>query len=94
MAIGLLSLHLHLPGCSSLKEKRSRLMPLLARLPREFNVSVAEMELQDAWQEAIIACAMVTSNAIQTQRALQKVADWVEHFWPDVSVIDEKIEII
>jgi len=41
--IGTLTFHLHLPGCASLKEKRSRLKPLLARLHRQFNVSTAEM---------------------------------------------------
>ena len=42
-----LTIHLHLPACSSLKEKRGRIKPLMARLHREFNVSVAEMDLQD-----------------------------------------------
>ena len=46
-----LTIHLHLPTCGSLKEKRGRIKPLIARLHREFNVSVAEMDLQDKWQE-------------------------------------------
>ena len=53
--LGQLTIHLHLPACSSLKEKRGRLKPLLARLHKEFNVSVAEMDLQDKWTEAILA---------------------------------------
>ncbi len=93
MAIGLLTLHLHLPGCTSLKEKRSRLKPLLARLHREFNVSVAEMDHLDAWQEALIACAMVSNDTTHSQRALQHVANWVDSYWPDVSLEDEVIEI-
>jgi hypothetical protein len=56
--IATLTIHLHLPGCASLKEKRGRIKPLIARLHREFNVSVAEMGLQDKWQEAVIVCAM------------------------------------
>jgi uncharacterized protein len=36
--IGQLTIYLHLPGCASLKEKRGRLKPLLARLHREFNL--------------------------------------------------------
>ncbi|OQY29775.1 MAG: hypothetical protein B6243_10930, partial [Anaerolineaceae bacterium 4572_5.2] len=39
MSLGLLTLHIQISGCSSLKEKRGRLKPLLARLHREFNVS-------------------------------------------------------
>jgi hypothetical protein len=92
--LGQLTIHLHLPACTSLKEKRGRIKPLLARLHREFNVSVAEMDLQDTWQEAIIACAMINSDAAFLQRSLQQVTRWVESNWPDGEVIDQKIEIL
>jgi uncharacterized protein YlxP (DUF503 family) len=92
--LGLLTLHLHLPACSSLKEKRGRLKPLLARLHREFNVSAAEMGLQDKWTEAVIACAMLGNDAAHLQSALETVRRWVESHWPDGDVLDTKIEII
>lgn len=94
MSLGLLTLHLQIPGCTSLKEKRSRLKPLLARLHRQFNISVAEMDHLDAWQEALIACALVSNNASHTQRTLQQVVHWVEANWPDVTVWEEKIELV
>ncbi len=89
-----LTIHLHLPTCASLKEKRGRLKPLLARLHREFNVSVAEMDLNDQWQEAMIACAMVNRDPAHLQRSLQTVAKWVQAHWPDGMVVEEKIEVI
>ena len=92
--IGLLTIHLHLPACASLKEKRGRIKPLIARLHREFNVSVAEVDLQDKWQEAVIACAMVGNGHGHLEAALQSVAKWVERNWTDGDVIEEKIEII
>jgi uncharacterized protein YlxP (DUF503 family) len=91
--LGLLTIHLRLPACSSLKEKRGRLKPLLARLHKEFNVSVAEMDLQDKWTESIIACALVNSDAVVVRQSLQSVAKWVEANWRDGDVMDEKIEI-
>ena len=94
MPVGLLTLYLELPGCASLKEKRSRLKPLLARLHREFNISVAELERQDAWRETVIACALVSNDAGHTQRSLQVVVDWVEKNWPDASLIDNHLEIL
>ncbi len=94
MALGLLTIHLHLPGCSSLKEKRSRLKPLLARLHREFNISVAEINHQDVWQDAVIACALVSNDHNHTQRSLQRVVDWIESHWPDVSVVDDRFEMV
>jgi hypothetical protein len=92
--IAILTIHLHLPACASLKEKRGRLKPLISRLHREFNVSVAEMDLQDKWDEAIIACAMVNSDTVILKQSLQSVAKWVEANWTDGDVIEEKIEII
>ena len=94
MSIGLLTLTLHLPGCSSLKEKRSRIKPLLARLHREFNVSVSEIDRQDSWRDAILACVLVSSDTAQTQRSLQGVSRCVETHWPDVEVVDDHLELI
>ena len=94
MTIGVLTLHIFIPGCSSLKEKRRRLKPLLARLHREFNISVAEVDQNDTWQNAIIACALVSNDQRHTQRVLQKIIQWIETHWPDVSVFDDQIEII
>jgi uncharacterized protein len=92
--IGILTIHLHIPACASLKEKRGRLKPLLARLHRQFNVSAAEMGLQDKWQEAIIACGMVGNDASHLQSALETVRKWVEANWPDGDILDTKMEII
>ena len=92
--LGTLTLRLHLPGCSSLKEKRGRLKPLISRLHREFNVSVAEMDLQDKWQEAILTCAMVGNEGRHLESALQNVARWVEGNWPDGMLVDQRIELI
>lgn len=91
--IGTLTMHLHLPGCASLKEKRGRLKPLLARLHRQFNVSTAEMALQDKWQETIITCGIVGNDAAYLRSALETVRKWVEANWPDGDVLDAKIEL-
>jgi len=92
--VGILTLHLHLPGCASLKEKRGRLKPLLARLHRQFNLSVAELDLQDKWQETIISCGMVGNDKVHLEQSLQAVVRWVENNWLDMQLMDEKIELI
>jgi uncharacterized protein YlxP (DUF503 family) len=91
--VATLSIHLHIPGCSSLKEKRGRIKPLIARLHREFNLSVAEIGLQDKWQETIIACAMVGNERGHLESALQTVAKWVQGNWTDGDVIEQKLEV-
>ena len=92
--VGILTIHLHLPGCRSLKEKRSVVKPLVSRLHREFNVSAAEMDKQDTWQQTVIGCGMVGNDSVHLERSLQAVARWVEGNWPDGDVIAMKIEIV
>jgi len=94
MALGVLTIQIDIPGCKSLKEKRSRLKPLLTRLHREFNISVAEIDHNDTWQSAVIACALISNNIRHTQRSLQQVIQWMETHWPDVTVVDDQIEIV
>ncbi|NLG99942.1 MAG: DUF503 domain-containing protein [Chloroflexi bacterium] len=94
MSIGLLTLHLHLPGCSSLKEKRGKIKPVLSRLHREFNVATAEIDLQDVWQDTIIGCTTISNDTIQNQRLLQQIVVFTERNWPDLPLIDHRIEMI
>jgi uncharacterized protein YlxP (DUF503 family) len=94
MGLGVLTLQINIPGCKSLKDKRRRLKPLLTRLHREFNISVAEIDHHDAWQSAVIACALISNNPRHTQRALKGVVDWVDNYWPDVTIMDDRIDII
>lgn len=94
MSIGLLTLLLELPGCSSLKEKRSQVKPLLARLHREFNVSAAEVDHLDRWQSTLIACVLVSNDARHNQQVLQQVVDFIETNFPNLPVQQQRIENI
>lgn len=94
MTVGLLTLHIELPGCSSLKDKRHRLKPLLNRLHREFNISVAEVGLQDTWQYSLIAISIINSDQNQIQRVLQQIITWIDHYWQDITIIENKMELI
>ncbi len=94
MPIGVLTLQLQLPGCKSLKEKRSRLKPLISRLHREFNISVAELGHLDSWDEATLGCALISNNHQFSESSLQTIIHWLARNWPDVTLVDDHIEII
>jgi uncharacterized protein YlxP (DUF503 family) len=94
VSVAVLTLQLYLHGSNSLKEKRSRLKPLILRLQREFNISVAEIGYQDSWQNALVACAIVSNQADHNMRLLQAVVAWVENSWLDVEVVSEQIELL
>lgn len=90
--IGLLVLHLHLPHSLSLKQKRSSLKSLLNRLHKEFNISVAEIGLNDHWQESLVACAIVSNDCAFATQSLQKVHTFVERQFPNLPILDHRIE--
>lgn len=91
--IGYLSLSLYLPGCSSLKEKRSRIKPLITRIQREFKISAAELDHQDIWQSSLIGCVLINEDPTAARRSLQKIPRWLEKNCPDVELVDEQIEV-
>lgn len=93
MVIGACAVRLHLPAVLSLKEKRGRLKPILARLPREFNLAAAEVDLQDVWQTAEIGLVTVANDPAVVQSLLEKAVRWIERHAPDVDVEDYRIEL-
>jgi uncharacterized protein len=78
MVIGLTVWELHLPGCGSLKEKRSVVKSLKDRLHRQFNLSVAETDLQDVLQRAEIAACVVSTERRHADSVLTSADHLVE----------------
>jgi uncharacterized protein YlxP (DUF503 family) len=94
MIIGILILHIYLPGCRSLKEKRRRLLPFIIRLRKEFNLSVAEVDHQDIWQNTVVACVIVSNESKYIQQVLHRVVNWIEQSKFDFELVDESIELV
>ena len=83
---------LELDGVRSLKEKRSIVKSVTTRLQREFNLSVAEVDRQDAWGTAVIGLAAVGNDKAHLPRLLEKSVAWVETQRPDVPIAAYSIE--
>ena len=77
MIIGVISWELHLAGAQSLKDKRSVLKSVKARLHNEFNVSVAETAHHDAWQRAELTACVVASDRRHAESVLASVDRFV-----------------
>lgn len=73
MAVGLLTLELHLAQAQSLKDKRQVLRSLKERLRAHFNVAVAELDFEDAWQRSVIGVVTLSNEEHHVEEALQKV---------------------
>jgi uncharacterized protein len=94
MRVGIDYLHLYLPGCTSLKEKRQRIKPLISRLHKEFNISVAELDLMDMWQESILGCAMICNDEKIIHQSFEQINHFTQVFFTEIELLDNKTEII
>ncbi len=93
MIIGACVIQLHLPGVSSLKEKRSRLKPLLNDIRRRFNIASAEIDKHDIWQSADIAVVAVATDSSHIYSVLEKVVHWIDEHRFDVEILDWTVEL-
>ena len=93
MVVGLLTLELHFPGARSLKDKRHVLRGLQARIRKQFNVSVAEVEFQDLWQRARLAVVAVNTDHVHLESTLHSVAGEAASA-RDAELVDQQLEVL
>jgi uncharacterized protein YlxP (DUF503 family) len=92
MVIGVCTIYLSIPTSHSLKDKRQVLKSLTARIRNDFNVSIAEVDRQDAWQQAVLGVACVSADLSYVQGLLNRVVHAVSGYRPDAEIIDYEIE--
>jgi uncharacterized protein YlxP (DUF503 family) len=77
MFVGIVRIDLHLPGASSLKDKRSIVTGLKERIRQRARASVAEVDHQELWQRAALGVAVVSGERRQVDELLQTVRNQV-----------------
>jgi uncharacterized protein len=77
---------LRLPGCQSLKDKRSVLRPVLDGLRHRHPVAVAEVDHQDQWQRAAVGLAAVSASPGHAEELIDAAERFVWSF-PEVEVL-------
>jgi uncharacterized protein YlxP (DUF503 family) len=93
VTVGTLQLQLHIPGCRSLKEKRGVIRPLISRIRKDFNVSVAEVDKQDLHQSTSLAVSVVGTDGAFVNSVLSNVVKRVERE-RDCYLQDYSIELL
>jgi uncharacterized protein len=78
MVLGVCRLELILPDNHSLKGKRSVVRSICAQVRQKFNVAIAEVEDQDAWQVAGLGFAVVSADARHADQMVQQIVDFIE----------------
>ncbi|MFI5120563.1 MAG: DUF503 domain-containing protein [Thermoanaerobaculia bacterium] len=80
MVVALTVFEFHLPGCRGLKEKRSFLRPLKARLRGDFEISAAEVAHQDLLQRASLGIAAVGPDPEALEPLLMRIRRFIESY--------------
>lgn len=86
MIIGTCELKLQVFEANSLKEKRHVMKSLIGRLQSRFNISIAEVGLNDCWQTTILGFACVSNDSNHANEVISKVMKFIDG--------DNRVEII
>ena len=78
MLVGVALFEIHIAGSRSLKEKRMVAKSLRDQIRRRFEISAAEVALQDLHQRARIALAFVVSDGAAADPLFASLRDFVE----------------
>ncbi len=86
MIIGACSIKLLIYESNSLKDKRHIIKSIIGRIQSRFNVSIAEIDLNDSWKSSIIGFACVTNDLNLANQILSNVIKFIDE--------DSRVEIL
>jgi len=81
------------PGCRSLKQKRSVVRSLRDRLASRYSISVSETDFQDDVQRAELTAALAASDRTQAESILGKVDDAICSD-PRIYIIERDVQVL
>ena len=92
--VGVAHIALHLAENSSLKGKRMVVKSVAQRVRNRFNVAIAEIDTQDAWDVITLAIVCVSDDRRHSNEMLSKVIDFIESERLDAEVGAVELELI
>ena len=92
MKIAVLSFRLYAPWVHSLKEKRTIVRSMIAKLQNRFHVSAAEIEEQDTRQIIVIGVAAIVPHQAMADSLMDEISRFVEEN-TEAEILDEAREI-
>ena len=93
MRIGILRVEMRIPGCRSLKEKRSIIKRHINRLQRQFNISIAEIDNHDNHGFCTLGIVTIHGKNDSSQKTLDRIISELEQS-DYLQLYDYCIEII
>lgn len=77
----------------SLKEKRMIVKSLCSKVRNKFNVSIAEIDMQDIHQSIVIGIAAIAGDSAHTDSIIDNVINFIESI-TDAEIISVERELI
>jgi uncharacterized protein YlxP (DUF503 family) len=93
MIIGSAVIRLRLFTPESLKEKRHIIKSIISKIRGTFNVSIAEISLNDKWQMAEIGMACVSNDSKVVDSTFNSIINFIEKD-SRVEIVDISIELL
>ncbi len=93
MIVGVCQFTLRLHTTHSLKEKRSLIKGLLARLRNQINAGVAELDAHDIWGKAVIGLSTI-NNSEAVIRGIFREAESLVNNCPGVEIVDISVSLL
>jgi uncharacterized protein YlxP (DUF503 family) len=93
MFVGVARYDLRLPGCVSLKDKRSVVRSLESMLHQKFRCAVAEVEHQDLRQRATVGVSVIAETTFHARRVLNEISRRVETH-PGVELLGSSVDVL
>ena len=94
MHVGVCKLTVRIPENQTLKGKRRVIKSLSSRIRNKFNVSVAEVEDNQAWQIATLGITCVSNSARHAEETVQNVVAFVERSREDLEIVAQEQETL
>ncbi len=94
MHVGVARVALRLAENSSLKGKRMVVKSVVQRVRHRFNVAIAEIDSQDAWELITLGVVCVSGDPRHANEMLSKVVDFIESERLDAEVGTVEMELI
>lgn len=94
MHVGVARVALHLAEGGSLKQKRMVVKSVVQRVRNRFNVAIAEVDTQDAWEVITLGIVCVSTDTRHANEMLSKVIDFIEGERLDAEVGEVALEMI
>ena len=94
MNVAVCRLTLRLPENHDLKGKRRAIRSICSKVRQKFNVSIAEVGDNDAWQMATLGITSASNDAAHADKVVSAVVDFIASGREDVEIIGQEQEVI